>query len=137
VSEWKLAMLMLSPFMRGKQKLRTWLAVAGASVATFFVTDPVGYLAIDAIAAAVVVARPSGLPQKAIGGLFVFMMMFDLGFVLSPHAGWDLFASLSTAVGWVQWMILGAWAGHDALGRYRNWADPHHGSPPAVERRVR
>lgn len=130
-------MLMLSPLMRGRQKLRTWGAVFGASLATYFVQDPVGYLAIDAIAAAIVVARPSGLPQKAIGGLFVFMLMFDLGFVLSPHKGWDLFVALSTAVGWVQWLILGAWAGHDAWGRYRNWTDPAYGSLPAHQGRIR
>jgi hypothetical protein len=137
VGEWKLAMLALAPFLRGRQKQRTWVAMFGASVATYFVHDPVGFLAIDAIAAAIVVARPSGLPQKAIGGLFVWMMMFDLGFLLSPHAGWDLFFTLSTGLGWFQWMILAGWEGHDAWRRYRNWSDAVDRPPPAYEGRVR
>lgn len=137
MGEWKLAMLALAPFLRGRQKLRTWAAMFGASVATYFIHDPVGYLAVDAIAAAVVVARPSGLAQKAIGGLFIWMMMFDLGFLLSPHAGWDLFVGLSTALGWFQWMILAGWEGHDAWRRYRDWAYPLHGAPPAYQRRIR
>jgi hypothetical protein len=109
----------------------------GASMATYVVHDAVGYLAIDAIAAAIVVARPAGLPQKAIGLLFVWMMMFDLGFLLSPHAGWDLFAALSTGIGWLQWCILAGWEGHDALRRYRDWAYPVRGALHSDKGRIR
>lgn len=128
-------MLGLSPFMRGHQMLRTWAAVMGASAATYFVHDPVGYMAIDAIAAAIVMARPAGLPQRAIGALFTLMVLFDLGFYLSPHADWGLFVSALSIVGWVQWLILAGWAGHDAWGHYLRWSDPRSGSPVAYKRR--
>ena len=124
MTHWEMAMLGLAPLMRGHQMLRTWLAVMGASVATYFVHDPMGYMAIDAIAAAIVMARPSGLAQKAIGALFTLMVLFDLGFYLSPQHGWDLFVSALSFVGWVQWLILVGWVGHDAFRRYRGWASP-------------
>lgn len=130
-------MMLLLPFLRGRHKLRTWAAVFGASIATYFIQDPVGYLIIDSIAAAIVVARPAGIAQKIIGMLFVWMMMFDLGYLLSPHAGWDLFFGLSLALGWLQFTILAGWEGHDAIRRYRDWSDPLHGSLPADQRRVR
>jgi hypothetical protein len=117
-------MLVIAPFMRGRPMLRTWAALLGASVATYWVHTPLGYLAIDAVAAALVVARPSGLAQKAIGALFVCMVLFDLGFYLSPQFNGELFRAILTGIGWVQWLILGAWAGHDTWGRYRNWSNP-------------
>lgn len=133
---WKAAMLVIAPMMRGRPMFRTWIALFGASVATFFVHAPLGYLAIDAIAASIVVARPSGLAQKAIGVLFVCMVLFDLGFYLSPQADSDLFRTILTGIGWLQWLILGAWAGHDLLGRYRNWNSGVDCPPHTVQRRV-
>jgi hypothetical protein len=127
---------MLLPVMRERQMLRVWLAMFGASVATFFVHDAVSYMAVDAIAAAIVMARPAGLAQRAIGALFIWMMMLDLGFYLSTHDGWELFVALSTLTGWLQWLILGTWAGHDAWRRYRLWADAPYRPPAAIERRV-
>jgi hypothetical protein len=130
-------MIGLSPFMRGHQMTRTWLAVMGASVATYFVHDPLGFMAIDAIAAAIVMARPAGLPQKAIGALFTLMVLFDLGFYLSPQNGWDLFYGALSFVGWVQWAILAGWFGYDAWGHYRIWSDPKRGLPVAYKGRSR
>lgn len=134
--EWKAAMVLIAPMMRGHQQLRTWVAMFGASIATFFVHDAVGYIAIDAIAAALVMARPAGLPQKAIGALFVFMVLFDLGFLLSPLDGWGLFVQASTALGWVQWLILVAWAGNGIWGRYNRWNNALDRPPPAYSRRA-
>ena len=131
---WKVAMILIAPFMRGRPMLRTWIALFGASIATFWIYGPLGYLVIDALAASIIVARPSGLAQKAIGALFVCMVLFDLGFYLSPQANGELFRTVLTVIGWGQWLILGAWAGHDLLGRYRNWSDaPYH--PPDIEQR--
>ena len=129
-------MLGLSPFMRGRQMLRTWIVLMGASVATYVVHDPVSFMAIDAISAAAIMARPSGLPQRAIGALFTLMVLFDLGFYLSPQNGWGLYYSALSVVGWVQWAILAGWAGHDWFGRYRSWASPAGGLPAAYKRRV-
>lgn len=122
MTEWKLAMLMIAPFMRGHEMLRTWLAMFGTSIGALLVQDVVAYIAIDAVCAAIVMARPSGLAQKAIGALFILMVMFDLGFFLSPRADWGMFANSLSVVGWVQWAILGVWAGHDVWGYYRGWS---------------
>jgi hypothetical protein len=130
-------MLMIAPLMRGHEMLRTWVAMFGASIGALLVQDVVAYIAMDAICAAIVMARPSGLAQKAIGALFVLMVMFDLGFFLSPRADWGLFASSLSLVGWTQWAILGAWAGHDAWGHYRSWSDAPDRIPAAYKGRVR
>ena len=137
MTSWDVAMLGLAPLMRGHQMARTWVAVMGASVATFFVHDPVGFMAIDAVAAAIVMARPSGLAQRAIGALFTIMVMFDLGFFLSPQRNYDMFYGVLMVIGWGQWLILAGWTGHDLWGRYRNWSSPANGAPPAYQRRVR
>lgn len=129
-------MLVIAPFMRGSQMLRTWVAMFGASVAAWVVQDVVAYIAIDAICAAIIMARPSGLPQKAIGALFALMVMFDLGFFLSPSADWGLFAGALTAVGWAQWCILLGWSGHDAWRHYRGWTDAVDRPPTAYQRRL-
>jgi len=137
VTQWEVAMLMLAPLMRGRQKLRTWVAVFGASAATYFVHDPLGYFVIDAVATLIVLARPAGLPQKAIGLMFVFMMCFDFGFMFSPRYGEGLFISASVFLGWVQFLILGAWEGHDRLRRYRDWSSGLDGSQLRDQRRIR
>ena len=129
-------MLMLSPFMRGHQMLRTWIAVMGASVATMFFHGAVAFIAIDAIAAAVVMARPTGLPQKVIGALFALMVMFDLGFYLSPSADWGLFSAVLTGIGWLQWLILAGWTGHGFWRDYRVWSDTANRPPAPYQRRV-
>lgn len=130
-------MLLIAPIMRQKPMLRTWAAMFGASIAALYSPSLAGYMVIDGIAAAIIMSRPAGLPQRAIGALFALMMVFDLGFYLSPQQGWDLFVAASTAIGWVQWAILGVWAGHDAWGRYIRWSDPRNGIPPPVQRGAR
>lgn len=137
MTEWKLAMLMLSPFMRGRQMLRVWIVLMGASIAAHFANSITAFMAIDAVAAALVLARPAGLPQRLIGALFAWMLFMDLGFYLSAREGWGLFLEASSAAGWVQWAILGAWSGHDAWRNYRGWADAPYRPPSAYERRVR
>jgi hypothetical protein len=130
-------MLGLSPFMRGHQMARTWLALMGASLATFIVHDPVGYFVIDACAAALVMSRPSSIPQKMIGALFTLMALFDIGYVLSPQSDWGLFTSTLRFVGWVQWAVLAGWVGHDIVGRFLRWSGPARGAPAAFQRRIR
>ena len=116
-------MLALLPFIRGKEMARTWAAMICASLATFIIHTPVGYMAIDAIAAAVIMARPAGLAQRLIGALFVLMLMFDLGFYLSAQSDPALFYAVLTGIGWVQWLILGAWTGHDFWRNHRVGSD--------------
>lgn len=130
-------MLMLAPMMRGNQMLRTWVALFGASVATFFFTGVPAFVAIDAIAAALIIARPSGLAQKTIGALFVCMVLLDLGFYLSPQENVDLFRAILTGIGWFQWAVLLGWTGHDAWGRYCSWSGAPYSPPAALKGPVR
>jgi hypothetical protein len=127
MTEWKWAMLAIIPFLRGREMVRTWAVMFTASMATFVIHTPVGYMAIDAVAAALVMVRPAGLPQRLIGALFVGMLMFDLGFYLSPGADQVLFNGILTGIGWLQWAILGAWTGHDIWRNHRVGADAADG----------
>lgn len=129
-------MLTLLPFLRGREMLRTWAVMFVASMATFVIHGPVGYMAIDALAAAAVMARPAGLAQRLIGALFVLMLMFDLGFYWSSRADGDLFRSILTGIGWLQWLILGAWTGHDFWRTHRVGADTPDCVPVARQRRL-
>lgn len=134
---WNYAMIALAPLLRGNQMRRTWVAMFGASVATYFFHGVTAFIAIDAIAAALVIARPSGLAQKAIGALFVCMLLFDLGFYLSPQENVDLFRAILIGIGWFQWFILLGWTGHDYWRRYRDWSDAPYSPPAALEGPVR
>lgn len=137
MSEWKVAMLFLIPMLRGREMLRTWTVMFVASLATFVIHGPVGYMGIDAVAAAFIMARPAGLAQRLIGALFVVMLMFDLGFYLSPGADGTLFRNILTGIGWVQWLILGAWTGHDAWRNNRGRAGIGDGLSAARPGRAR
>jgi hypothetical protein len=130
-------MFAIAPLMRGKPMLRTWVALSAASAAAWLVNDVIAFIAIDAIAAALIVARPAGLPQKLIGALFVCMVLFDLGFYLSPQADAGLFFSVLTVIGWFQWAVLAGWTGHDAWRRYSDWTGSVDRPPPAYQRHIR
>ena len=129
-------MLTTGMFLQSRPMLRTWAALFGASIAAFWIYSPLGYLAIDLIAASLIVARPSGLAQKAIGALFVCMVLFDLVFYLSPQADVELFRATLTGISWVQWLILGTWIGHDTWRRYHNWSNATGSIPYSGQRRV-
>jgi hypothetical protein len=137
LTSWNYAMFAIAPLMRGRPMLRTWFALSAASFLAWHSTGLVAWIAIDAIAAAIVVSRPSGLAQKLIGALFVGMVLFDLGFYLSPQANSGLFIAVCTAIGWFQWAVLTGWIGHDLWRRYRNWDSPADSAPVAVQGRIR
>lgn len=121
MSEWKLAMLAALPFMGRGAKLRTWLALMGASFAAMaFPPLSVGaYIAIDTAAGAIVLAKPAGEVQRIIGRLFIVMVMFHLGFLISrafaPVEGAELFYyQANAATGWLQFLCLIGWGLWDA-----------------------
>ena len=135
ITSWDAAMLALLPLLRGHQMARTWAALGGASLATFFVHDPVGYIVIDAIAAALVLRDPAGLPQKAIARLFVLMIFFEIGFAFfSPRASWETFTAILTWIGWAQWAILAGWFGGERFRHYQTWDRAADRPPPAAQR---
>lgn len=114
-------MLFALPFMGRGAKLRTWLALMGASLAAMaFPPLSVGaYIAIDGVAGIIVLAKPAGPVQKLIGELFMLMVCFHLGFALSsafwPVDGADQFYyQANAATGWLQFAILLGWGLWDA-----------------------
>lgn len=127
-------MLLALPFMRVGPKLRTWAALMGAAVAgmllpplpigiapPFFIIA--GYVAIDFIAALVVLKAPAGTAQRLIGGLFAGMICFHIGFFIA-NAGHNVVSYTDTLsnIGWVQWACLLAWGALDfgkvVVGRF-------------------
>ena len=137
VTDWKVAMLLLVPFIRGHQKVWAWAVLMGASLSTYVVTGAVGYMAIDIVAAALILAtKPSNLPQRLIGALFVGMLMFDLGFYLSPQANPEILRFNLVALGWLQWAVLAAWTFHDFRRNYRSRAGPSVSMAPSREGRI-
>lgn len=137
MSEWKLAMLLALPFMGRGAKLRTWLALMGASIAAMaFPPLTVGaYIAIDGVAGAIVLANPAGEVQKLIGRLFMLMVCYHLGFALAqalwPVAGAEiLYYKANAATGWLQFLFLMGWglfdAGKIVVGFANRWRAVGH-----------
>lgn len=132
MSEWKLAMLALTPLMAKRPMMRTWFALMGASLAAmiFAPMSVKAYILIDGIAGLLVITRPAGLAQKTIGALFALMVLFHIGYLWGAHPGSSLtYWQANVSVGWAQWGCLLAWglwdAGKVALDRI--W--PLGGSP--------
>ena len=95
---------------------RVWLALFGSSLAAL-VFAPFGifaFAAIDGIAAALVLKRPRGETQRAIGLLFVAMLFAHLGFYLAlrlqpgPH-DYTAYTQFNHLLGWLQWACLLSW----------------------------
>lgn len=127
-------MLLLLPLLvageRGllRQKLRAWTAMFGASLLAIGalylpVSQIAAYIAIDLIAGAIVLRHPAGVAQKAIGLLFVMMVLFHIGFKLAGNP-WNMggYLNAQLVVGWLQLACLFAWGVDDVLGRaYRRY----------------
>ncbi len=119
VFAWFLFMAAVAPFMTEARKLRTWLALFTSALAANLLPYPEAYLLLDFAAAWIVLIHPAGAGQKAIGWLFVGMLLFDVGFILGGSENPALYSTAMIGLGWVQSLILFAWGAHDA---YRRWA---------------
>lgn len=109
------ALFLLS--LTSRQKTRTWAAIAIGSVLAWFLppVSVAGYLVLDTLSAALVLRKPAGLTQRAIGLLFAIMILVHAGFAISDQRGWSLYYSLQEAVGWLQLSCLFAWGAYDGL----------------------
>lgn len=116
MTDWKMAMMAISPLMLSHQKLRTWGAVIGSSLlASVFPLTPPAYIAIDLLCGLLVLTRPAGTAQRAIGLLFAAMLIVDVGYCISPRAdGGLLYYHVLSALGWLQWGVLAMWGARDA-----------------------
>lgn len=114
------------PFMGAGPKLRVWLAMFGASLAALLVPPlPIGapapastiaaYMAMDFIAACIVLREPASAAQRVIGALFAGMLCYHIGFFIT-NDGSNVVAYTDTlsAIGWAQWACLLLWGAYDA-----------------------
>lgn len=109
-------------------KLRTWAAMFCASLAAAWVAPLCGvpliaYIVIDVTAGVAVIARPSGMAQRAIGFLFAAMVLFHTGYAMSifmGNEGLQGYQEFQVIAGWVQLAILAAWGIYDAGKRVGN-----------------
>lgn len=86
----------------------------GAALAASMLPYISAFVAIDIIAAAIVLRHPLGIAQRLIGVLFVGMVFFELGFLISEGHQQALMLSGLSGLGWAQWAILAAWGMYDA-----------------------
>ena len=115
MSDWKLAMICLLPLVLSPAKLRTWGALLGASLAAMFVPFLGAFVAIDLIAAALVLKHPTNCAMRAIGALFVGMVFFELGFLFSSGNQNELLMASLQVMGWMQFAILLSWGLYDTI----------------------
>lgn len=114
MQQWHWAMLLIIPLMWRRDQWRTWAALMGASSMSFVAGGATwANLAIDIVAGSLVLARPAGVEQRAIGLIFSAMAIMDLGYSLSAQLDGGLrYWWWQSALGWVQWCILAAWGAH-------------------------
>lgn len=126
-------------------KMRAWGAMFLASMATYAL-DPVAghipyftYVCIDFLAGLAVLASPSGLASRAIGALFLLMVMIDSVAGYQGSDGTGFYQSTMLFLGWAMWAILLVWGAHDAgksLAAYfrGDSSAPHVGAHIAASR---
>lgn len=134
---WPVAMVCLLPLLAAGSPMRlagvhipwgkrgrTWLVLFCAGFAgTLFAAELIfAFAAIDGVAAAMVLKRPRGEAQRAIGLLFVGMLFVHLGFYLAcrmqpgPH-DFTVYAQINRLLGWLQWACLLSWGVGYAVAR--------------------
>lgn len=129
MSDWKLAMLLILPFIVWQAKfamVRTWAALMVNSLLAGLFPVVAAFIVIDGLSAAVVLRRPMGLAQRAIGLLFAGMVLTHVGFLLSPQASGLLHWQANMLIGWLQFGCLFLWGAFNAVefvaGRLRSGA---------------
>lgn len=109
-------MVCVLPTMMGRHRLRAWLSVMASSLLALLVPhlSPVAYFGIDMLCGAMVLARPAGCAQRAIGMLFACMAVFDIAYWVSPQIDrGELYYWGLMSLGWAQWTILAVWGFYD------------------------
>ncbi|CAB4137409.1 hypothetical protein UFOVP319_30 [uncultured Caudovirales phage] len=101
-------------------KVRCWLAMILASF-TAYALQPIeghmpfaAYICIDLLAGLAVLASPSGIASRAIGSLFLVMVIIDSGAGYAGSDGTGFYQSAMLILGWAMWAILMGWGAHDA-----------------------
>ena len=124
--------------LRNVRMARVWLVFAGATLAAWAYQSIPFYIAVDLIAAAIVLAKPRCVWQKGIGVVILTMATLGIGFMVSEFVSakgyisstpnraalWDVYMWLS----YIELLIFFLWGGHDSMVRFsdyragRNWS---------------
>lgn len=134
---WPFALALILPLMRPGPKLRVWLVLLLASSVSWWFYGPIPYLIIDLAAAFWVTNKPRRTPQRAIGGLFVGMALFHIGFLLSSQVDNGLYIGVLQTLSWLQLAILAGWGAHDALRVHYGNGGPVRSLLAASKARIR
>jgi hypothetical protein len=132
MTNWQISMLCLAVFigahfywkLRPWHRVRTWLALAFAGVmghvADYYLGSTewlmASFILIDLAAAAVVLIRPAGVAQKAIGFGFAVMVLAHIGVLVATISGpinGIIYDDLNVRLGWAQFLCLLLWSCDD------------------------
>lgn len=141
MTSWQIAMLCIAPLCFGDaSRFRTWGAMfasglLGYLVSSYYAAPVLAFVAIDIVAARLILARPKGTSQQYIGLIYVGMICCHIGYILAsnPYAI-TVYYQAMTAAGWLSWAILTCWGAGDAgkrvcrrlgiLGATRDYPSP-------------
>lgn len=131
MSDWHIAMLAILPLTvwarpRRSVRVRVWLAMMIASGAAYIYPSIWAFVAIDLIAAVIVLIPPRNLWQKIIGGLFLVMAFIEIGYAgsvvsylynfSSAQPDPTLLRQTNIVIGWAALSVLFIFSGDDWLG---------------------
>ena len=105
-------------------KLRTWAAMMLSSLwgmaavsLTGDYTPVILWIIGDCVAGLIVIMRPAGLAQKAIGFSYLMLVLYHIGFLLSGGKIIETYIEFQIATGWAQIAVLLLWSVAD-VGRH-------------------
>lgn len=131
---WHAGMLALLPVLwagarartswAARAKVHTWVALMVAGCIPWLLPAMAvpAYIGVDAVAGAIVLRRPAGCAQRAIGACFALLVMFHVGFLASYAPGNEyMYYQANTATGWAQFALLAVWGLADAGKAVLHW----------------
>ena len=119
MTSWQIAMLLALPLCLEPIRFRTWAAMfasglVGHIVSAAYPAPILAFMAIDIVAALVILARPKGLAQQYIGITYVGMICSHIGYAIARNPlAINVYYEMLTAAGWLAWGILLCWGASD------------------------
>ncbi|MCJ8334951.1 MAG: hypothetical protein MJH10_11970 [Epibacterium sp.] len=114
--------------LQSKRMARVWLVFAASSLAAWTYQSLPFYIAIDLMAATVVLAKPRCAWQKAIGMVMLCMATMTIGFMISEVAhvhgllsappNQDRLWQVYNALSWAELALFFVWGGNDWFFRF-------------------
>lgn len=134
---WQIAMFASLPLCLGPVRLRTWATMLASGLLgrlfSMLYAEPIlAFVAIDVVAALIILSRPKGTAQHYIGCVYVGMIISHIGYIIASNPlAKTVYYDLLTAAGWLAWFILLAWGAGDVGKRIGarlslHWPSFHH-----------